>query len=131
MAAMAVLVMSTLSITSKQEAKMPSLSQVAAAIDDNRVVWVAALSSENDYSEWLESVRAEHDAVLLVTHANVGWKVTPEGLRPDKPDDTSWVWDEEGAFWNRPVDYPTDGGYYTWNESAQNWLPAESPEVDL
>ena len=33
----------------------------------------------------------------------------------------SWVLDEAKAQWKAPVDYPTDGGRYTWNETTQNW----------
>jgi hypothetical protein len=30
-------------------------------------------------------------------------------------------WTREGSFWYPPVPYPTDGGYYTWNEATQSW----------
>jgi hypothetical protein len=33
----------------------------------------------------------------------------------------SWVLDETTCQWKASVDYPTDGGRYTWNETTQNW----------
>ena len=39
----------------------------------------------------------------------------------------SWVLDEDTCLWKPPVDYPTDGKIYSWNEELQNWT--EDPEV--
>ena len=105
---------------------MPALPIVAAMINDGIVVNVGALSTENDYTEWLELARQEYDDVLLVEKAGVGWEVTPNGLRPAVPDDTSWVWDAENGWWDRPVPYPSDGGVYEWDESAGGWVAVES-----
>jgi hypothetical protein len=33
----------------------------------------------------------------------------------------SWVLDETIAQWKAPVDYPTDGEMYTWNEETTSW----------
>ena len=33
----------------------------------------------------------------------------------------SWVLDETTCQWKAPVDYPTDGGRYTWNEETTTW----------
>jgi hypothetical protein len=30
-------------------------------------------------------------------------------------------WTREGSFWNAPIEYPTDGAKYTWNEENQTW----------
>jgi hypothetical protein len=34
----------------------------------------------------------------------------------------SWLLDETTAQWKAPIDYPTDGGRYTWNEEIINWV---------
>jgi hypothetical protein len=31
----------------------------------------------------------------------------------------SWI--REGSFWNSPIEYPSDGGRYSWNEENQTW----------
>lgn len=46
---------------------------------------------------------------------------TPDGaFVAPKPFD-SWILDEETCRWEAPVAYPTDGGFYTWNESTTSW----------
>lgn len=45
---------------------------------------------------------------------------------PPKPF-ISWIFDNVQKRWKAPVDYPTDGLYYIWNESEQRWINAEIP----
>jgi len=37
----------------------------------------------------------------------------------------SWVLNEESCLWDAPVPYPTDGGLYSWDEAAGEWVAAE------
>jgi hypothetical protein len=39
----------------------------------------------------------------------------------------SWILDEETCIWKAPVDYPTGGGQYMWNEEAGEWTVIEMP----
>jgi len=39
---------------------------------------------------------------------------------PPKPFN-SWILNEDTCLWNSPVDYPTDGENYTWNELTLSW----------
>lgn len=39
---------------------------------------------------------------------------------PPKPY-PSWLLDEDTCQWEAPIEYPSDGKFYTWNESSQNW----------
>lgn len=41
-----------------------------------------------------------------------------DGYRPPKPF-ASWVWN--GVDWDAPVEMPSDGGQYEWNETTQSW----------
>jgi hypothetical protein len=34
----------------------------------------------------------------------------------------SWVLDEVTCRWKAPVDYPTDGKIYDWNEATISWI---------
>ena len=36
----------------------------------------------------------------------------------------SWVLNETTCLWEPPVAMPTDGGFYTWDEAAQEWAEA-------
>jgi len=38
---------------------------------------------------------------------------------------TSWALNEETCFWEAPVDMPTDGKHYDWNEETQAWVLVE------
>lgn len=108
---------------------MPALSEVAAVIDGGVVVNVAALSSEVDYSGWMDAMAAEHDEVRIVTLAGVGWVDTPEGLRAPKPDTTTWVWDDAG-WWVRPKARP-EGVNYRWDEASQDWTYTGPPKPTI
>ena len=45
----------------------------------------------------------------------------------------SWVLDEDKAQWKAPVDMPTDGKGYSWNEENKTWdaLPVPTETVIL
>jgi hypothetical protein len=34
---------------------------------------------------------------------------------------TSWTLDETTCQWKAPIDYPTDGNHYIWDESTTSW----------
>ena len=42
---------------------------------------------------------------------------------PPKPFD-SWVLNETTCCWEPPIQYPTDGGNYDWDETTQTWIKA-------
>jgi hypothetical protein len=44
---------------------------------------------------------------------------------PPKPYD-SWVLDEATCLWVAPIEYPADGGVYTWDESEGDWVEVVS-----
>lgn len=35
----------------------------------------------------------------------------------------SWVWSEEAVSWVAPVNAPTDGLPYLWDENTTSWVP--------
>jgi hypothetical protein len=34
----------------------------------------------------------------------------------------SWMLNEDTCMWDAPLSYPTDGKYYKWDETQQNWI---------
>ena len=77
---------------------MPALPVVLAIIDDGVVVNVAALSTENDYSALKAHLATQHDSVLEVAAAGIGWEeYEPGKVRMPQPgpdcvwDGTEWV----------------------------------------
>ena len=55
-------------------------------------------------------------------YAGIGYTYdeTNDVFYAPKPYD-SWVLDETKWQWKAPVDYPSDGKDYTWNEETTNW----------
>jgi hypothetical protein len=45
---------------------------------------------------------------------------TRDAFTPPKPYQ-SWTLNEDTCLWEAPVDKPTDGQRYTWNEINQTW----------
>ena len=45
---------------------------------------------------------------------------------PPKPYD-SWTLNEDTCLWDAPVPYPDDGGLYTWDEDAGDWVEMTLP----
>jgi hypothetical protein len=35
----------------------------------------------------------------------------------------SWIFDEETCSFIPPIDYPTDGNQYSWDENTVSWIP--------
>jgi len=101
---------------------MPALPKVLAIIDDGVVVNVAALSSENDYTQLKADLATQHDSVLEVAEAGIGWEeYEPGKVRMPSPF-PSWVWD--GDEWEAPV--PKPDGPHEWDEAAGEWKPVEA-----
>ena len=55
-------------------------------------------------------------------YAGIGYTYdeTNDVFYAPKPYD-SWVLDETKWLWKAPVDYPSDGKSYTWNEETTSW----------
>jgi len=55
-------------------------------------------------------------------YAGIGYSYdqTRDAFIPPKPFN-SWILNETTCLWNAPVAYPTDGEFYTWNESTLTW----------
>jgi len=66
---------------------------------------------------WVESSEARKNP------AGIGMTYDSEldAFIPPKPFD-SWVLDEETAQWEAPVEYPTDGNNYSWDEETTSWV---------
>tara|TARA_R110000868_G_scaffold397154_1_gene669695 strand:+ start:392 stop:802 length:411 start_codon:yes stop_codon:yes gene_type:complete len=41
----------------------------------------------------------------------------------------SWVLDEASCLWDAPVEYPTDGSEYRWDEDSLLWVEVEAPII--
>lgn len=80
--------------------------------------------------EWIQTsyntrggVHANGGTPLRKNYAGIGYTYdrTRDAFIPPKPY-ASWTLNEETCLWDAPTPMPTDGKYYTWDETEKNWL---------
>ncbi len=66
---------------------------------------------------------ADQTKALRFNYAGLGFSYDADrdAFIPPKPFE-SWVLDEATCLWAAPVQYPTDGGEYTWDEDSTSWV---------
>ena len=73
---------------------------------------------------------ADQSKALRYNYAGIGFtfdetKGTDGAFIPPKPFD-SWVLDEATGLWVAPIEYPADGGLYSWDELLGDWVEVVS-----
>ena len=73
---------------------------------------------------------ADQSKALRYNYAGIGFTYDPErdGFIPPKPYD-SWELDEATCLWQAPIEYPADGGAYTWGEESGDWIEVTNETV--
>ena len=71
-------------------------------------------------------IQTSYNGRIRKNYAGIGYKYDADldAFIPPQPY-TSWLLDETTAQWKAPVDYPTDGERYTWNEETLTWDKVE------
>ena len=71
-------------------------------------------------------VHSEGGTPFRKNYAGIGYTFDEarDAFIPPKPF-ASWVLNEDTCLWDAPVAYPTDGGFYNWDEEAGNWVAVE------
>ncbi len=66
--------------------------------------------------------QTSYNAKIRKNYAGIGYTYDEgrDAFIPPKPFN-SWLLDEDTCQWKAPVDYPTDGKRYTWNEEKTSW----------
>ena len=66
--------------------------------------------------------QTSYNGNIRKNYAGIGYTYDEgrDAFIPPKPFN-SWLLDETTCQWKAPVDYPTDGGRYSWNEETQVW----------
>lgn len=81
-------------------------------------------------SGWIQTSYNTHGGVhtnggtpLRKNYAGVGFTYDSgrDAFIPPQPF-PSWIMSEETCLWNAPVEYPTDGNRYSWNEETTSWI---------
>jgi hypothetical protein len=63
--------------------------------------WESPVSKPHEFCSWDEE--------------SVSWEILPKPFE-------SWIENSETGWWKPPVDYPTDGNNYTWDEATLSWV---------
>ena len=71
---------------------------------------------------------ADQSKAFRFNYAGIGYTYDPErdAFIPPQPFE-SWLLDERTCLWDAPVDYPTDGETYFWDEDSLSWVELEPP----
>ena len=79
----------------------------------------------NGYTNWKQT---SYNSRIRKNYAGIGY--TYDSVRdafiPPKPFN-SYILNEETCSWNPPIEYPSDGKMYYWNEETIAWTEVEEP----
>ena len=108
------------------------MAHFAEIDNDNKVVRVLVVPDEQEHrgQDFLAGdlglggmwVQTSYNARIRKNYAGIGfdYDAARDAFIPPKPFD-SWLLDEDTCNWKAPVDYPTDGIMYQWNEDKKDW----------
>jgi hypothetical protein len=65
--------------------------------------------------------RTSYNSKIRGTYAGIGFEYNAdEDIFITPKPYPSWI--RSGSFWNAPVEHPTDGNKYSWDEKLGNWV---------
>ena len=75
------------------------------------------------YNAETGEVSEDQSKAFRKNYAGVGYTFDEarDAFIPPKPFE-SWVLNEESCLWESPVEYPADGGMYSWDEATLTWI---------
>ena len=78
-----------------------------------------------DPSQWIQT---SYNGSIRKNYAGIGYHYNKEldifiGPKPFE----SWTLDIETGTWISPIEKPTDGKFYIWDEKTLNWIEATNP----
>ena len=70
-------------------------------------------------------IQTSYNNNIRGTYAGIGYEYnSAEDIFITLQPFPSWV--RSGSFWGAPTPMPTDGGMYSWDEEAGNWIEIQS-----
>ena len=98
------------------------VTEVIVGIEETELI--EGKDPETWYSEFRgqRCVRTSYNGNIRKNYAGIGFTYdeTLDAFIAPKPFE-SWVLNEQTAKWEAPIDYPTDGLIYGWDEEALDW----------
>jgi len=102
------------------------VTEVIVGIDETELI--EGLDPETWYSNFRGQVckRTSYNSKIRGTFAGVGFAYNEaEDIFVYPQPYPSWT--RQGSFWYAPVEYPSDGQRYNWNEETLSWDLNETP----
>jgi len=67
-------------------------------------------------------IQTSYDGSIRKNYAGIGFSYDSDrdAFIPLKPYD-SWILDDASCQWKAPIDYPSDGQPYEWDEASVSW----------
>jgi len=113
-----------------------------AEIDSNNVVLrvIVVSNADNSTADGVEKesigrafcerlfggnwVQTSYNGNMRKNYAGIGhtYDATRDAFIAPKPEDGTWVLNEDTCRWERPVPQPKDGKMYKWDEATQSWV---------
>ena len=103
-----------------------------AEIDENNIVTRVTVGDNNDPDEGYQWhidnlggtwIKTSYNGNIRKNYAGIGYTYDESRDAFIPPQDfPSWILDENTCQWNPPVEYPTDGKIYLWDEGSTSWI---------
>jgi hypothetical protein len=102
------------------------VTEVIVGIDETELI--EGKDPETWYGEFRgqRCVRTSYNNNIRKNYASIGFAYSDEldAFIAPKPFE-SWDLDPEVCIWVAPVDYPSDGLMYDWDEESLDWVPSQ------
>ncbi len=119
------------------------MAHFAEIDNDNKVLRVLVIDNEHERNgqqyladdlgfggTWIQTSYNTHGGVhdlggipLRKNYAGIGYTYDESRDAFIAPQNfPSWILDEDSCTWNPPVEYPSDGKIYLWDEDSISWI---------
>ena len=100
------------------------VTEVITGIDETELI--EGLSTEEWYGNFRgqKCVRTSYNGNIRKNYAGIGhtYDAARDAFIALKPFN-SWLLNEDTCRWQAPIEYPTDGLMYEWDEELTDWKP--------
>ena len=92
-------------------------------VDTSPGQWIQTSYNTRGGVHYGQDGHPDDGVALRKNYAGIGFTYdrTRDAFIPPKPY-ASWLLNEDSCLWNAPVEYPTDGKRYQWDEATTAWV---------
>lgn len=101
-------------------------------VDDSPGIWIRTSYNTRGgihYNQGTKDASSDQSNSFRKNYACVGYTYDSDLDAFISPQPyPSWALNNTTCLWESPVECPTDGGFYTWNETKKSWDTTEQSE---